>query len=144
MKTTIKQKAISLISFGNLGIPRRELVYYILKQNGRLRLGDSEQFEKEFNTKWRGYYSDAFQQWEREGLIKRQKGIYKATELGKAYTHNPKIMGELNKMKSKEFQKRREILERLWEAEDKYRNLLEDRRECDDIINQLSKLLINS
>lgn len=144
MKTTIKQKAIQFIAGDSKGNKRGDVVYYILVNNSRLNVGDYERFLTDYNTKWRGYYSDAFQQWEIEGLITRKKGIYKATELGKAYVQNPKIMGELNKMKSKEFQKRREILERLWEAEDNCKRLLEERREYDDIINQLSKLLINS
>lgn len=131
MKTTIKNKAIS---FAIDGASRRSLVYYILVNNGRLTIEDYEQFLQDFNTKWRGYYSDGFQQWEQEGLITRNKGIYKATELGKAYVNNPKILGEILKMKKKQDDKRTEMLLNFRELERRYHRL----------INNLDTLIINA
>ena len=134
MKTTIKQKAIKFIGGDSKGNKRTDIVYYILVNNGRLKVGDYERFLTDYNTKWRGYYSDAFQQWEKEGLITRQKGIYKATDLGKAYVQNPRILRGLNKIRSEEWRKRRNILEQFWEMRSKYENL----------INQLDRVIINA
>ena len=134
MKTTIKQRAISSISFCSVGIPRKELVYSILKLNGTLKIGDWEQFDLDFNSKWRGYYSVSFQEWEEQGLITRQKGIYKATELGKAYAHNPKILKELNEIKRRHREQRYELFCQFRDLRTKYNNL----------VNQLDKVIINA
>ena len=141
MKTTIKRSAIA---FTIDGATRKDVVYYILNINGRLEVGDYEQFLKDFNTKWRGYYSDAFQQWEREGLIKRSKGIYKATEIGKAYVNNPKIIEELLTMRRNEQKRRREILKEYWELKRKYDIIMDARENYKNLVNSLNKLVINS
>lgn len=134
MKTTIKQKAIKFIGGDSKGNKRTDIVYYILVNNGRLKVGDYERFLTDYNTKWRGYYSDAFQQWEKEGLITRQKGIYKATELGKAYAHNPKVMREINNIRETERKNKRHILKEFRELQWRYNNL----------ISQLDRIVINS
>ena len=141
MKSTIKRKAIA---FASDGASRKDLVYYILVQNGRLKIGDNEQFRQDFNTKWRGYYSDAFQQWEQEGLITRSKGIYKASELGKAYVNNPKILGELLTMRRKEQQRRRDILSDFWELRMKYERMVDAQDSYKSLLNNLNKLITNS
>ena len=134
MKTTIKQKALQFIGSDSNGKKRADVLYNILLNNKKLKLGDYNQFLKDLNTKWRGYYSVAFQQWEREGLIIRQKGIYKATELGKAYAQHPKMIRELNALKRKEFGRRLEIFSEFWELKKKYENL----------INQLDEVIMNA
>lgn len=134
MKTTIKQKAIKFIGGDSKGNKRTDVVYYILVNNGRLKVGDYERFLTDYNTKWRGYYSDAFQQWEKEGLITRKKGIYKATELGKAYVQNSKIMREINNIRETERKNKRHILKDFRELQWRYNNL----------ISQLDRIIINS
>jgi len=144
MKATIKQKAIQFISSDSEGKKRTDVVYNVLRNNKSLKLGDYEQFLKDFNTKWRGYYSDAFQQWEREGLIKRSKGIYKATEMGKAYAHNPKIIFELLAMRRKEQERRMDILSDFWELRMKYERMIDAQESYKSLLNNLNKLIINA
>lgn len=144
MKATIKQKAIQFIASDSEGKKRTDVVYNVLRNNKSLKLGDYEQFLKDFNTKWRGYYSDAFQQWEREGLIKRSKGIYKATEIGKAYAHNPKIIGELLAMRRKEQERRMDILSDFWELRMKYERMIDAQESYKSLLNNLNKLIINA
>lgn len=134
MKTTIKQKAIKFIGGDSKGNKRTDVVYYILVNNGRLKVGDYERFLTDYNSKWRGYYSVAFQQWEQEGLITRQKGIYKATELGKAYANNPKVMREINNIRETERKNKRHILKEFRELQWRYNNL----------ISQLDRIIINA
>ena len=124
MKTTIKQKTIKFIGGDSKGNKRTDVVYYILVNNGRLKVGDYERFLTDYNTKWRGYYSDSFQQWEKEGLITRQKGIYKVTDLGKAYVQNPRILIGLNKIRSEEWRKRVDLIKEIGEIRWRYNNLI--------------------
>lgn len=63
---------------------RKELCSVVLKINGRTA--------KTGETYIVGYYSDAFQMWEREGLIDRSDKVYKVTEFGKQYIENPKVL----------------------------------------------------
>lgn len=134
MKATIKQRAIQFIGSESEGKKRADVVYNILKNNKRLRLGDYVQFLEDFNSKWRGYYSDSFQQWEQERLITRSKGVYKITPLGEAYVNNPRVLRQLNEIKVHHEHKRFELLQEYRELQIRYNNL----------INQLDRIIINA
>lgn len=134
MKATIKQNALRYIWSDRQGKKRAEVVYNVLLNNKRLNLGDYAQFLEEFNSKWRGYYSDAFQQWEQERLITRSKGVYKITPLGEAYVNNPRVLRQVNEIKEHHEHKRTELLI-------EYREL---KRRFDRLVNNLDRLIINA
>lgn len=134
MKATIKQNALRYIWSDRQGKKRAEVVYNVLLNNKRLNLGDYTQFLEDFNSKWRGYYSVAFQQWEQERLITRSKGVYKITPLGEAYVNNPRVLRQVNEIKEHHEHKRTELLI-------EYREL---QRRFDRLVNSLDRLIINA
>lgn len=77
---------------------RKELCSVVLKINGRTA--------KTGETYIVGYYSDAFQMWEREGLIDRNDKVYKVTDFGKQYIENPKVLRVKNAEAKKAQRKR--------------------------------------
>ena len=74
---------------------RKDVVLYIKSLNGTTYKGTE------------GYYNDAFLRWDREGLIKREKGVYSITEFGKDYIVDPSILRKRNKKKHDELNKGR-------------------------------------
>lgn len=87
-----------LKELANKPMKRKELCGVVLRINGRTA--------KTGETYIVGYYSDAFQLWEREGLIDRSDRIYKLTELGKQYIENPNIIRQKN-AEAKQAQRKR-------------------------------------
>ena len=84
MKITLKAKALDFIVKNNNALHRKDVVAFIVKENGS--------GTKSLNS----YYSTNFQEWERQGLIKRKNGIYTVFSLGKQYIKNPRIAREIN------------------------------------------------
>ena len=107
---TIKEKVLNAISKKGT-MPRKEVVYEVLKANGTFK-GKFNPNDTELNKVFRGYYSVNFQQWELEGLIERNKGIYSVTELGKKYLKNPSIIRQINKDRREKREIRNENMRR--------------------------------
>lgn len=87
---------------------RKELCSVVLKINGRTA--------KTGETYIVGYYSDAFQMWEREGLIDRSDKVYKVTDFGKEYIENPKVL-RVKKAEAKKAQAARTLEQDLMELQ---------------------------
>lgn len=107
---TIKEKVLTAINKKGT-MPRKEVVYEVLKANGTFK-GKFNPNDTELNKAFRGYYCINFQQWELEGLIERNKGIYSVTELGNKYLKNPSIIRQINKDRRQKREVRNENMRR--------------------------------
>lgn len=107
---TIKEKVLTAISKKGT-MPRKEVLFEVLKANGTFK-GSFNPNDTQLNKVFRGYYSVNFQQWESEGLIERNKGIYSVTKLGQKYLKNPSIIRQINKDRRDKIEVRNENMRR--------------------------------
>ena len=91
-KNSIKKTALELLQ-NETNFTRKQMQFAVFKAQGKK--GD------ELNTYREGYYSVAFQDWDRDGLIERiDRGLYKVTKLGKKYVQDPSTI-KLIKLKAR-------------------------------------------
>jgi hypothetical protein len=80
-KKTIKAQALNFIAGSYKPTKRSAVIDFIKSINGT-------------KCESKSYYGDAFQSWEREGLITIKSGIFSITKFGKEYLKNPAVLRE--------------------------------------------------
>jgi hypothetical protein len=80
-KKTIKAQALNFIADSDKPTKRSAVIDFIKSINGT-------------KCESKSYYGDAFQSWEREGLITIKSGIFSITKFGKEYLKNPDVLRE--------------------------------------------------
>ena len=80
-KKTIKAQALNFIAGSYKPTKRSAVIDFIKSINGT-------------KCESKSYYGDAFQSWEREGLITIKSGIFSITKFGKEYLKNPDVLRE--------------------------------------------------
>ena len=80
-KKTIKAQALNFIAGSYKPTKRSAVIDFIKSINGT-------------KCESKSYYGDAFQSWEREGLVTIKSGIFSITKFGKEYLKNPDVLRE--------------------------------------------------
>ena len=146
---TIKERVLKAIK-ENGSLPRKKVTFEVLKNNGEFK-GNYNNFKDIYSNKFRGYYSINYQQWENEGLITRNKGIYSITELGTQYLENPSIIRAINKKRKEERKEKLNNMRRhfIYDAIEYfesvgYDNMRSDERfYCEVLVNIIKKDYLN-